>query len=125
MLSIYRKKHSISLCRQRLHIAILVLTTVATSGPVVGGEVSVQVGTIPDLVKQGYMFVAASGLGPEQNAVVPPLGENPNVIYQVGALYLGKQNDFVVCNYTIILSVGSVDTAPPSLTPHSAYYKIK
>jgi hypothetical protein len=92
---------------------------------VAGAEVSVQVGTIPDLISQGYMFIAASGLGPEKTVSIPPYGADPNVTFQVGALYLGKQNEFVICNYTIVLSVGSVDAPPPRLTPHSACYKIK
>jgi hypothetical protein len=64
------------------------------------GEVSERVGGIPELISQGYRFLAGGDLGPIESADVGfNLGK---ATFQVGHLYLGKENDLLVCTYTIV-----------------------
>jgi hypothetical protein len=88
------------------------------------GEISKIAGAIPDALGTGFKFVTGSELGPQKDQQVQLGAVSSKATTRTGSIYLAKNNELLVCRYTIVETNPSRDDED-YLKPSSVCYKIK
>jgi hypothetical protein len=108
--------------------ALVSLFALHASFSCIAQETSDKVGSIKDLLVQGYGFVGGSGLGPEETQLHVIAGSRPDLrgeaISRSASLYLVKDRDLLVCSYSIVTRNPIVE-GYDAAGPRSACYRIK